>query len=186
MTTEIKGYKATMPDGRSWYNSRVAPYVAGETYSYDGQLSLCECGLHFCRSLANVYVAYLDSYQTRVFEVTAYGQCLDNGVKCCANRLRIDRELSPKEILKALVECVPGSHGHGVLFDILWQTVHGVEDPVYQSYDVNYDSFMYARMKERKQLFVDAAMELDAVDERMSALLEDVKAVVAKELGERR
>lgn len=184
--SEIKGYKATMPDGRSWYNSNAAPYVAGETYSYYGTLMPCKSGLHFCRRLENVYIAYLESYQTRVFEVTAFGRCLENGIKFCTDRLRIDRELSPKEILEGLFASGPDSCGHGVLLNIVWQTVHGVHNLMHASYDVKYDAAMFERMTERNLLFRDAAMELAAVDEHMSALLKAVETVVDRYQGGRR
>ena len=182
--TEIKGYKATMPDGRSWYNPNMPPYEVGGTYRHNGSLVLCGLGLHFCRKLENVYVTYLESYQTRVFEVTASGHCLENDVKCCTDRLRVDRELSPREILEALLASGTGRRGHGVLFDIVWQTVPGVSNPVYAAYDVSYDAATLARMTERKRLFADAATELGAVDERMGALLEDVEVAVARERGD--
>ena len=181
----MKGYKATMPDGRSWYSPDTPPYVAGETYSYDGPLELCSHGLHFCKRMEDVYVTYLESYQTRVFEVTALGKCLDNGVKYCTDKLRIDRELSPMEILGALVVHSPVRYGHDALFDIIRQTVYGVNNPIYASYNVDYDLAMNARMTERKQLFVNAAMAMVDADKRLSALLEEVKAAIARERGER-
>jgi hypothetical protein len=160
---EIKGYKATMPDGRPWYAPGMQPYAIGRTYRHKGMLIPCLAGLHFCRRMDNVYGSYWETYKTRVFEVTARGRCIDLGSKQCARSLRLDRELSPQEILEKLAESASSlKPSYRYLYlERLLGSLRADEAPVAHAYqEVAFTKETSVYMAGRKREFLKAARKL--------------------------
>lgn len=168
MTTEIKGFKATMPDGRPWYAPGMPPYVVGNTYRHRGELIPCLAGLHFCKKMDNVYGSYWETYKTRVFEVTAWGRCIDRGSKQCVRSLRLDRELSPQEILAHLAEyaeAVAPSYRYLYLERLICslRADEGPMDRAYRDVEFTEETTMY--LTGRKHAFLKAARKLAATND---------------------
>ena len=78
-------------------------YKVGEVATQDGDLLICENGIHFCRKLKDVHRFYrLDDEDVAVCEVEILGDVVDwgDGTKSCTNRLRVLRRLSEDEIFE--------------------------------------------------------------------------------------
>lgn len=98
----MKGYKAFL------FDLSCRPlviyhmmYEVGKTYEFPEKPALCEKGFHFCEELPYVYVWYCQAFDIRVCEIEATGTILTetDPPKCVTNRIKIVRELEPKEIL---------------------------------------------------------------------------------------
>ena len=85
-------------------------YEVGKTYEVDGEISLCENGLHFCENLKDVFDYYNRDGENRFFEVEVVGQVVSGNDKSVTNKLKIIRELSKKIINR----CIYGNgNGYG-------------------------------------------------------------------------
>ena len=78
------------------FRCRDMQYQVGQTYSADGQLKICENGLHFCDTPTAVFEFYPPA-DCRFAVVEALGSVVShdkNPHKFCTDRLKIIRELS--------------------------------------------------------------------------------------------
>ena len=91
----IKGYKVFNPD----WTCRDFQYEVGKTYETEEDLSICQSGFHFCKQAAACFNYYCFDPSNKVAEVIALGEVIEEGDKCCTNKLQIVRELSWIEVL---------------------------------------------------------------------------------------
>lgn len=77
---------------------RGMQYDVGKTYHVDGEIELCQNGLHFCKNLVDVFNFYPKFDGNRFFEVETRGQVCEDGVKCATDTLTVLRELTDAEI----------------------------------------------------------------------------------------
>ena len=130
----IKSYKAFEYD---WTCRGIAYGGVGSETSIQGELIMCQHGIHSCRRISDVIKHYplLQSY--RYAEIKNYGKILEAGEdrKICSSKIKILRELSFDEVLKVLEKENTGvdNNSHGVC--------HGSgvahSDGVNNSYSVN-------------------------------------------------
>ena len=94
---KMKGYKVFNPD----WTCRGFQYEVGKTYTYEGEISLCGSGFHFCPKLADCFSYYAFNGQNKVAEVIAEGETIaqDDDNKAVTNKITIVRELSWHEVL---------------------------------------------------------------------------------------
>ena len=92
----IKGYKVFNPD----WTCRKMQYEVGKTYKYDGPISICRAGFHFCKKVANCFNYYSFDPENKVAEVEATGLVQSDGTKCVTNEIKILREISWAEMLE--------------------------------------------------------------------------------------
>jgi hypothetical protein len=102
-TKPVKGYKAFQFDLSCRPNGNVVKYRVGRGYTLEGPPVLCQRGFHFCPRLYDVFMWYGWVFDIRVCEVEAAGRRVESpdGRKCCTDRIRIVRELSPEEIVNS-------------------------------------------------------------------------------------
>ena len=99
----MKGYKAFYFDMTCRPTDDIVfQYEIGKTFSMDEPPVLCERGVHFWGSLRDVYSLYLASFHVRVCEVEALGHNTMYFDKIATDRIRIVREITPKELLAML------------------------------------------------------------------------------------
>ncbi len=103
----MKGYKGMSKD----MTCRGMQYEVGKTYHADGNIKLCENGLHFCERLKDVFTFYGRENSSRYFEVYAGGRIVCDGSKSAASELTIIRELTDIEVNR----CIYG-YGYGYGF----------------------------------------------------------------------
>ena len=89
----MKGYKGTDQNMRC----RGMQYEVGKTFHADGEIEVCDNGLHFCENLKDVF-DYYEHNGNRFFEVEASGTIRTVGNKSAASELTIIRELTDIEI----------------------------------------------------------------------------------------
>lgn len=93
----MKGYKAFGED----LTCRNFKYKVGKTYSIDEEPVLCEIGFHFCKKLADCYMYYPIHESTRICEVEATGDIVeDSSGKCVTNKITIVREITDPDTVK--------------------------------------------------------------------------------------
>ena len=90
----MKGYKGMDKNMRC----RGMQYEVGKSYHVDGEIMLCKNGLHFCKTLTNVFKYYGFGHNNRYFEVEASGIVTANDEKIAASDIIIVRELSIAEV----------------------------------------------------------------------------------------
>lgn len=109
----IKGYKVFNKD----WTRKGQSYKVGDTIKHDGELRMCESGLHFCVKLSDCFKYYPFSQKNdkgvKVAEVVSRGRFLSNkeDSKKCTNKLEVVRELDWKEVLLLVNE---GSDNIGI------------------------------------------------------------------------
>ena len=89
----MKGYKGMNAD----MTCRGMPFEVGKSYHVDGNIEVCERGLHFCENLKDVF-DYYGRDGNRFFEVEASGTIDTDGEKSATSDLLIIRELTDVEI----------------------------------------------------------------------------------------
>lgn len=85
----IKGYKVFNPD----WTCRKKQYTCPGKFEEDGKLSMCKVGMHFCKRVVDCFNYYGFNPENHVAEVIAYGDVLEDGDKCCTDKLEIVREI---------------------------------------------------------------------------------------------
>ena len=101
---EIRGYKVFNPE----WTCRGKQYTCPGEFEEDVKLSVCNSGMHFCKRLIDCFQYYDFDPKNKVAEVVAFGEVLEEGNKCCTNKLRIVRELTWQKVL----ECVNTGSGN--------------------------------------------------------------------------
>lgn len=93
----MKGYKIFKND----WTCRDFQYEVGKTYEFDGEISLCNEGFHFCQDPVDC-LRYYESVQWNKFaEVEALGKTIEanDDSKCVTNKLKIVKELLLKDFI---------------------------------------------------------------------------------------
>jgi len=119
---KIKGYKAVRKDKNGYYtdgmeNNKKIYWKKGKKVKIDGELELCENGIHFFRHLCFAVNYFGD--QTRIFEIEVIGDIIEDTCKACTNHIKIGR-LIPKSEIEQKIDmnsntgkCNSGSHNSG-------------------------------------------------------------------------
>ena len=94
----MKGYKGMKKD----MTCRGMQYEVGKSYHVDGEITLCNNGLHFCERLNDVFSYYPKEEHSRYFEVYAGGQIVCGDDKSAASELTIIRELTNIEVNRCM------------------------------------------------------------------------------------
>lgn len=96
--TTVKGYKVFNPD----WTCRGKQYICPGSFEEDVRLRVCFEGMHFCKRAADCFNYYPFTPENHVAEVIAYGEVVEDGDKCCTNRLKIVREVPWAEVLEVV------------------------------------------------------------------------------------
>ena len=92
----MKGYKAFNND----LTCRGMQYEIGKEYVFDGKPIPCRQGFHFCETIADCYKFYPTSDDTRICEVEATGEIVEDGVKRVTNVIKILAEITCDNLRK--------------------------------------------------------------------------------------
>ena len=97
----VHGYKVFNPD---WTCKPVGglrkQYTCPGKFEEEGELEICEHGMHFCQTAAKCFNYYQFDSKNKVAEVIAYGDVRTDGNKSCTNKLEIVREIPWEEVLR--------------------------------------------------------------------------------------
>ena len=96
----MKGYKGMDAN----MQCRGMQFEVGKTYHVDGDIKVCENGLHFCEQLIKVFDFYERNDSNRFFEIEASGTIKTDLTKSAASDMRIIRELSDIEVNRTVYE----------------------------------------------------------------------------------
>lgn len=94
----MKGYKVFNPDWTCRGKQYTCPGEFSEDYTRE-ELAVCNCGIHFCKNIADCFSYYDFSPKNKVAEVVAIGDVKTDDDKSCTNHIRIIKELSWNEVL---------------------------------------------------------------------------------------
>lgn len=96
MENIVKGYKVFNPD----WTCRDKQYTCPGTFEETGDISVCSKGMHFCKKAADCFNYYDFDPNNHVAEVIAHGGVLEDGDKCCTDKLEVVREIPWTEVLE--------------------------------------------------------------------------------------
>ena len=107
----VKGYKVFNPD----WTFRGKQYTCPGKFEEDIKLRLCKTGMHFCKKAVDCFNYYYFNPSNHVAEVIAYGDVLEDGDKCCTDKLEIIREVPWAELLEMVNtgQCNTGINNSG-------------------------------------------------------------------------
>ena len=94
MRQTMKGYKA--------FNSKLQcknnfQFEVGKEYEVEGTLVICVNGFHFCKTIADCFEYYPKKEETRICEIEALGEIVEDDNKSCTSKIKIIRELTKEE-----------------------------------------------------------------------------------------
>ena len=94
---KITGYKGFGKD----FKCRDKQYEVGKTYE-ESTAIICESGMHFCTVPFDVFRYYAPNTENHFALVEAYADCpkSNDDSKRCTTKLKIVKELSPKEMIE--------------------------------------------------------------------------------------
>ena len=95
----VKGYKVFNPDWICSPNGNTKKYTCPGKFEEDITPVRCGHGMHFCRKASDCFNYYNFDLKNKVAEVIAYGDIVEEGDKCCTNKLEIVREIPWQELL---------------------------------------------------------------------------------------
>ena len=76
-------------------------YKAGETYTFEDNLELCNDWFHFYKNIDDVFEWYdYNKNKTIIFEIEALGKIIKDNNKCVTNKIKILRIIPKKEYNK--------------------------------------------------------------------------------------
>ena len=96
MENIVKGYKVFNPD----WTCRDKQYTCPGIFEDPGDISVCSKGMHFCKKAADCFNYYDFDPNNHVADVIAHGEVLEDGDKCCTDKLEIVREIPWAEVLE--------------------------------------------------------------------------------------
>ena len=91
--TTLKGYKGMTKE----MTCRGMKFEVGKTYRVDGEIKICQNGLHFCTNLSDVF-KYYGTDDSRFFKVETKQPVFSEGDKSVTSELTIVREISNVEL----------------------------------------------------------------------------------------
>lgn len=104
------GYKGMSKD----MTCRGMQFEIGKTNRVDGEIKLCENGLHFCKNLVDVFSFYEREDGNRFFEVETDAPVFSDEKKSVTSELTVIRELTDIEVNRALYSLGTGiGHVYG-------------------------------------------------------------------------
>lgn len=116
----IKGFKVFNPDWTCSPNGNTKQYTCPGKFEENITPYLCGHGMHFCKKVADCFNYYNFNPKNKVAEVIAYGDIVEEGNKCCTNKLEIVREIPWAELLEIVNTgngdtglCNSGNHNSG-------------------------------------------------------------------------
>lgn len=92
----MRGYKALDQDMEAIYGNGMQ-FELGKSYSIKGDVIPCHNGFHFCQYIENLNI-YYSIKNSRIFEIEADGEIIKHDDKYVAEKIRLVRELTKKEI----------------------------------------------------------------------------------------
>ena len=95
-TGVVKGFKVFNPN----WTCRDKQYSCPGHFEEDVIPSACNQGMHFCKKAADCFNYYQFNPENKVAEVAAYGTVVEEGDKCCTDKLEIIREIPWQELLE--------------------------------------------------------------------------------------
>ena len=107
----VKGYKVFNHDWTCSPNGNIKQYTCPGKFEEDITPVRCGRGMHFCRKASDCFNYYNFDPENKVAEVIAYGDIVEEGDKCCTNKLEIVREIPWLELL-AIVNTGKGCTGN--------------------------------------------------------------------------
>jgi hypothetical protein len=91
----VKGYKVFNSD----WTCRGFQYEVGEIYEINSKPIMCVSGFHFYKQVKDCFNYYPFNPKNKVAEVIAMGDIVEEGNKCCTNKIKIEREIAWEELL---------------------------------------------------------------------------------------
>ena len=95
----VRGYKVFNEDWTCSPNGNTKQYTCPGKFEEDITPVRCVHGMHFCRKASDCFNYYVFDPKNKVAEVIAYGDVVEEGDKCCTNKLEIVREIPWQELL---------------------------------------------------------------------------------------
>ena len=92
-----RSYKATS-NGKC----RNLTYEIGKTYTYNGEISLCKSGFHFCNDFDSLLEYYPIQSDLKIFEIEVLGEIIAEGNKSVTNILKVIKEIPLSDFKKEL------------------------------------------------------------------------------------
>ena len=96
----IKGFKVFRPDWTCSPNGNTKQYTCPGKFEEEGELDICNHGMHFCQTAADCFNYYSFNSKNKVAEIIAYGDVRTDGYELCTNKLEIVREIPWDEVLR--------------------------------------------------------------------------------------
>ena len=96
----VHGYKVFNPDWTCSPYGNTKQYACPGKFEEEGELDICNHGMHFCQTAADCLHYYHFRSDNRVAEVIAYGKVLTDGDISCTDKLEIVREIPWDEVLQ--------------------------------------------------------------------------------------
>jgi len=88
----MKAYKGTR-NGKC----RTITYEVGKTYTFEGEIQMCERGFHFCKEMKHVFSYYKFNKDFVMLEIEILGEVIDEDDKSVTDKFKVLSIVSPKE-----------------------------------------------------------------------------------------
>lgn len=98
----VHGFKVFNPDWTCSPNGNTKQYACPGKFEEEGELCICDHGMHFCQTAADCFNYYDFDSNNKVAEVITYGEVLTEDDKSCTNKLEIVREITWDEVLRTV------------------------------------------------------------------------------------
>ena len=98
----VHGFKVFRPDWTCSPYGNTKQYACPGKFEEEGELYICDHGMHFCQTAADCFNYYDFDSNNKVAEVIAYGEVLTEDDKSCTNKLEIVREITWDEVLRTV------------------------------------------------------------------------------------
>lgn len=97
---KVKGFKVFRSDWTCSSNGNTKQYACPGKFEEEGEIDVCNHGMHFCQTAADCFNYYSFNSENKVAEVIAYGEVRTDGDKSCTDKLEIVREIPWDEVLR--------------------------------------------------------------------------------------